>query len=378
MKRRPMPLFEETSRTIFQRLDNWSSIVERLADLRLKNREVIQLAIVGSRQKLPELLASKRESPVTSIKLVKTSEHLWLFRFTRKFGGVKPQNISGEFLIVRHEQPNMYIVLFIAEARVWRDGILPLLDSLYPKAVRPFLTQKELHTLIRNVQTAIRGQQNRLRILELSSKKRLTGVARKRFQSVREWTDADVDSVFEEAREQNVWFQRVGFEVVAEKSGRISSTGIRGKLSKYGYFRCNGQFDLFERVLVEELLRFSAERLQFFSERDRVSTADHTPRPVQISYESEIFKSSKETKRLVESLRRFRHGTCTMLHANPYIHLSLVDNIDYSSADVWVLSQNQILIVPQMRASSAALKRIVNHIFEYFREGTISEFQTQT
>lgn len=353
-------------------------MVERLANLRLKNRDLIQLAIVGSRQKLPELLASKRESPVTSIKLVKSSEPLWLFRFTRKFGGVKPQDITGEFLVVRHEQPNMYIVLFVADTRFWRDGILPLLDSLYPKAARPFLTQKELHRLIKNVQTAIRRQQNRLRILEFSAKKRLTGVARKRFQSVREWTDADVNSVFEEAREQNVWFRSVGFEVVAEKSGRISSTGIRGKLSKYGYFRCNGQFDLFERVLVEELLRFSAERLQFFSERDRVSTADHTPRPVQISYESEIFKSPKETKRLVESLRRFRHGTCTMLHANPYIHLSLVDNIDYSSADVWVLSQNEILVVPQMRASSDALKRIVNHIFEYFREGSISEFQTQT
>jgi hypothetical protein len=377
MKRRSMPLFEETSRSIFQRLDDWSSMVERLANLNLKHKEVIQLAVIGSKQGLPELLASKRTSPVTSIRLIKSSDSLTLFRFNRKIGGVKPQNISGEFLVVRHNQANMYIVLFVAEPRVWRDGILPLLESLYPKAARPFLTQIELHRLVRSIQTAIRKQANRLRVLEFSAKKRLTGLARKRFQSVREWTDADVDSVFEEAREQNVWFRSVGFELVAEKGGRISSTGVRGKLSKYGYFRCNGQFDLFERVLVEELLRFSAERVKFFSERDRVSTADHTPRPVQITYESEVFRSSKETKRLVESLRRFSHGTCTVLHANPYLHLSLVDNIDYSSADVWVLSQNEILVVPQMRASGAALKRIVNHIFEYFREGSISEFQAQ-
>jgi len=37
-----------------------------------------------------------------------------------------------------------------------------------------------------------------------------------------------------------------------------------------------------------------------------------------------------------------------------------VDNLDYSSADVWVVSQNQILIVPQLTASAAGLKRIVN------------------
>jgi len=79
----------------------------------------------------------------------------------------------------------------------------------------------------------------------------------------------------------------------------------------------------------------------------------------------------------VEALGRFPHGTCTILHANPYVHLSVVDNLDYSSADVWVVAQNQILIVPQLKASAAGLKRIVNHIFEHFREGKLSEYQGQ-
>jgi hypothetical protein len=79
----------------------------------------------------------------------------------------------------------------------------------------------------------------------------------------------------------------------------------------------------------------------------------------------------------VEAMQKLKHGTCTVLHSNPYVHLSLVDNIDFSSADVWILSQNQILIVPQLRASEAALKRIVNHVFEQFREGRISDFQAQ-
>ena len=79
----------------------------------------------------------------------------------------------------------------------------------------------------------------------------------------------------------------------------------------------------------------------------------------------------------MDALGRFGHGTCTVLHGNPYVHLSIVDNLDYSSADVWVVSQNQILIVPQLTASAAGLKRIVNHIFEHFREGQLSEYQGQ-
>ena len=88
-----------------------------------------------------------------------------------------------------------------------------------------------------------------------------------------------------------------------------------------------------------------------------------------------FLKSKDQTKRLIAAMQKFRHGTCTILHANPYVHLTMVDNKDFSSADLWVLSQDEILLVPQIRSSAVALKRIVNHIFENFREGKISEYK---
>jgi hypothetical protein len=216
-----------------------------------------------------------------------------------------------------------------------------------------------------------------LRVLELSSKKRLLGASRKKFESVREWTDADLDAVFEEARERNVWFRSVGFEFASEKDGRVLSTGTRAGISKYGYFYCNGDFDVFERTLVQDLLVFSSNRLKFFTGRDRATTVRHSPHPLQITYSVPIFRESDQGKRLVESMKKFKHGTCSVLHANPYIHLSVVDNKDFSSADLWVLAQDHILLVPQLRASAAALKRIVNHIFENFKEGQLSDYKEQ-
>jgi hypothetical protein len=159
--------------------------------------------------------------------------------------------------------------------------------------------------------------------------------------------------------------------------GHIASTGVHAKLSKYGYFRCNQDFDLFERTVIRDLVRISAQRLKFFSNRDRLSTKNHAPSPVQIEYDFEAFKTPEQAKRLVDAMRRFKHGTCTLLHANPYVHLSVVDNIDFSSADLWVLSKNEILLVPEITASDVALRRIVNHIFENFREGKISEIKEQ-
>jgi hypothetical protein len=43
-----------------------------------------------------------------------------------------------------------------------------------------------------------------------------------------------------------------------------------------------------------------------------------------------------------------------------------------SAADLWVLKNDEILLVPQIKASEAALKKVVNYIFEEWREGSVS------
>lgn len=372
MRRRPLSLFDKSSDTLFRDAHTWEALVAGLRDLRLEKNELIQAVAVGSHENLRQLLSEHADS---GLRRLAENGDLSLFEYQRRFGRDNQHKVVVRFAVTKPSPEPISLFLFVAHTRQWRHGILPLIESLYPRAARPFLTQQELHTLLRNLQRSISPQG--LRVLEFSSKKRLAALARKRFQSVREWTDADLDSVFKDARERNVWFRSVSFDVVAEKNGQLNSTGVHGQLSKYGYFSCSGGFEIFEKTVIRQLLQIGAERLKFFSDRGRSSTPYHSPRPLQIQYETDIFRSADQPKRLVEAMRRIKHGTCTVLHANPYIHLSVVDNVDYSSADLWVLSQNQILIVPQLKASEAALKRIVNHVFEHFSEGSISEFQDQ-
>jgi hypothetical protein len=373
MRRKPLSLFDKTTATVFQGVHTWDALSENLRTLHLDKNELIQVVAVGSNGSLPELLLSNfAPSGLTHLG---TNGNLSLFEYHRRFGRQDEKRITVQFAVARPMPEPIYILLFVAQPQCWRNGILPLTESLYPRAARPFLTQSELHEVMKNLQrlTQPRG----LRILEFSSKMRLTATARKRFQSVREWTDADLDSVFRDARERNVWFRSVSFDIVADRDGYVVSTGIQAKLSKYGYFSCTGGFELFEKSVLRRLIQIGAERLKFFSNRDRLGTAHHALKPLRIEYEMDVFKSAEQSRRLVEAMQRLKHGTCTILHANPYIHLSIVDNIDFSSADLWVLSQRQIILIPQLKASEVALKRIVNHIFEHFREGTISELQEQ-
>lgn len=369
-KRRGDPLFERTSDAAFEGAAGWEDLIARFGNLRLSKGEMIHVAVVGSDGNLGDTLTAA-DGP-TGLRLVGSMNGLSVFEYRRRFGRQRQHSLSGRFAVA-DVGDNIYLVVFVAGPAFWRDAVLPLVESLYPSAARPFLTQSELHQLLRIAQRGVQPQ--RLRVLEFSSKKRLGSGARKRFESIREWTDADLDAVFREASDRNVWFRSVSFDLVGERDGQLVSTDIRGMVSKYGYFSCNGRFDLFEQTVVRHLVQLAAERLKFFSRRDRAHSAGHAPRPLQIRYDVDVFKSSDQARRFVEALSRFKHGTCTVLHANPYVHLSIVDNLDFSSADLWVLSHNEILLVPQIQASVAALKRIVNHIFENFREGKISEFQ---
>lgn len=371
VKRKSPSLFEYTSETVFQGLSTWGQLVERLEDIRLRGHELIQVVVLGSDRDLPALLRSSLAPP--GIRHSHSSPEISLFEYQRRYGRDQHHTASGRFVLARTARKTMYLLLFVAEPRYWRTAILPLTERLYPRAACPFLTQGELHQLLRNTQRSASPQ--RIRVLEFSSKKRLGLGSRKRFQSVREWTDMELESAFEEAKERNDWFRSVYFDIVGEKDTRLVSTGVFARLSKYSHFYCNGRFGLFEGTLVREVVEIGAERLKFFSNRDRLSTSDHAPVPLEIQYPLDVFRSSDQAKRLIAAMQKFKRGTCTVLHANPYVHLTIVDNRDFSSADLWVLSQDRILLIPEIRASAVALKRIVNHIFENFREGRISEFK---
>jgi hypothetical protein len=57
------------------------------------------------------------------------------------------------------------------------------------------------------------------------------------------------------------------------------------------------------------------------------------------------------------------------------VHLSVIDYFDGSTFDLWVFDANQLIIVPQMKGSIPAIKRLVNHIFDTYAEGAIKDYQ---
>jgi hypothetical protein len=367
MKSKPLPLYDRSAQELLSAVGSWEELARRVHDLRTGPNQFLQVAVVGCREDLPLVLQSRRAP--SGLRLLQATGAVSRFAYTHRPGR---RVVSGEFAVVRPDTPPIYAIVFVNARSFWRLAVAPLIDSLYSRVASPFLTQSELQDILRAVNNA--SQPGGIRILEHSSKKRLAPGARKKFQTIREWTDESLESAFTAAKETNNWFRSITFEIVRRVDGRSVSTGSKCVISKYGYVACNQDLKMYFDLVLNQVITIAGQRLEFFSHRDRVSTANALPRPLEIHYEIDALRNVEQTKKLVAVLRKFRQGTCTVLHANPYLHLSVVDNLDFSSADVWVLSPRQIIVVPQIRASEPALKRIVNHIFENFREGKLSEY----
>ena len=85
-----------------------------------------------------------------------------------------------------------------------------------------------------------------------------------------------------------------------------------------------------------------------------------------------VFEDSNTNEDFISALKKIPHFGYSVMHSNPYIHMSLLDYKDGSSFEILVHEPNKIVILPQIRASSVSLERVIGHISEKFGEGDSS------
>lgn len=249
-----------------------------------------------------------------------------------------------------------------------------LARSLYPGVVPIFFSQEEMAGLLRGAKRILPNA--RLRITGHSRKKRLKTGTRRKYESSRTRTERTLEAVFKEAEEQNYWFQSVSFDYVPEGGLSIADRVLASAtLSKYGTLFCSAHFDRFYHGVVERMARIADKKMNFFGNRSRHLTEKFEAKPISITFDSPAFRSLNDNKNFINILRKMPRASCSVLHSNPYVHVSVMEREDNSGTDLWVLKNDEVLLVPQLTASEAALKRLVNYIFEEWREGTIADPQ---
>lgn len=288
--------------------------------------------------------------------------------------------IKGDFLILKHQiQNNIYILVTHENVHFFNGGIMSFFNRFYPLISRTFLDSLYIQKLLVNLESGL--SDDKIRITRLVTKSWVKNIdAKKRVESDVKWTDLPFREAFQKVLDNEEWIKSIDFTISRDPNKRdltIPSVFTSSKLFKIyrdTRFQCSSNFSQFFDRIIEGMVNKAAESFTMFDNRARTKEENFETKPLAIEYDIDIFKEKSQNKRLIDVLQGIKNSSLSVFHANPYLHVSYVDYHDGSSYDIWVLSNNKISIIPQIRSTPAALDRLCEGIFTGFREGTIKEF----
>ena len=108
--------------------------------------------------------------------------------------------------------------------------------------------------------------------------------------------------------------------------------------------------------------------------RQRSAQESYKSRPIAIQYSYGLFRKRGSLERLERTVRRYPQASVSVVGREDYFHAAVTDFADGSSFDLWCLSLDKIVIVPQVRSTPRALQRLVAYLCESFHEGDVIEF----
>jgi hypothetical protein len=350
--------------------------------LRTSDKNKITCQVVTSKFDIVELLNSNKDREF-SITERKTGEDIHFFSIQRKLRR-DSEIISGNILVIKYSLPNVYIIVTHENTKFIHKCLFRLLDSYYPKVSRMSMDSKYIYEILKKLNSTLENKN--IRVLKVIKKGWVKSeFAKKKIESDIKWTDLSFDEVFQALSESEEWIKSIDFAISRRRNKEPSYlednqsffTGYSDnyRISREGLFKCNQNFAQMYAIIIEELAKKASFNFELFNNRNRNKEEKFDPKPLLIQFDFDIFRDKIENKRLMNVLNKIAYSSLSVFHGNPYFNATYVDYRDGSSYDLWVLSNDCITIVPQMRSTPASLDRLCESIFTGFREGVIKDFE---
>jgi len=286
----------------------------------------------------------------------------------------RPIRKEGRFFVYAHRQyANVYIAMTIEPTEFVSHGLVPVLKGKYPQIIRPFVAHERMKRMLVEFKEAnqfadliITRASQRLRFKEEGKHKRVMPVV--------SWPDMSLEEAFAWVHENDGWFQSIHFQA------KDTMGCVRAKVSitRSGAIRADRLFGLAFAGFLQPVCKNHYENVILFSGRSRRDHLRLLSRPLAIEFNTAQFAEVTENAKFIQAMKKMRTASVSVLHGNPYINMSVLDYYDGSTFDVWVLSEDHLVIVPQMKATVAAIKRLINHIFDTYAEGEIRDYAEGT
>lgn len=349
---------------------NNKSLIEGIDSL-LGSYELNVKSIPFSSNRHPAEWFPKISNKSRKIRILKKYDGIQLFQMTYSYKeGNEEKEEKGKFFIYEHPEYNkVYVAITIESSNFFRRAMLPFFNGLFPHIIMTFITHKRLRKLLEKFQ--VENQFSKLIITRASQRFRFNEKGKdKKVVPMVSWPQMDLNEAFNWVYQNNGWFQSLQF-----KASGVTSSIREISFTRQGIVRTTHLFSKVFKSFVLPVCKTIYENIEFFGNRSRRENRNLSARPLTIDFGIEQFANSSENMKFIQSLKRINKASISVLHGNPYIHLSVVDYFDGSTFDFWVLNSNQLVIVPQMKASIFSIKRFINHVFDTYAEGDIKDYK---
>lgn len=261
--------------------------------------------------------------------------------------------------------PSLFMIASDSKCAIFKNLVNRIVSYNYPLLSQVFLKDSEMKQLFSRVE-----EQDKVRTMIY----KISYYSRTKQQKSLAWTGRPkrpYDEVFADLEEEDAWIKRIDFDApiqVMEKNAPKLIMLFDGSISRNCYFKIKEGLNDFYRCIIKRSVEMIVERLGYLQKRSE--SADNVrPEPLVIQFNEPIFKDEGWNEKFIENMAQLKNISITELHKNPYMHLSILDYLDGSSYGVWIVSDNEINIIPQARATVASMTRLLNHIYEKVKEG---------
>ena len=345
---------------------NHESIDSILAHIsNIINFRKVNFALIFSKSEILETLTHYPEDFHVETKF---SESLFTVKVIRSVG--KNNYDHAQAVFVRLSVPQLYLLISDYKPALFKSLILKLINFNYPLLSRIFLRNVEIHQIF----SSMKRQENiETRILRALFYSRLQND--KQDKDLK-WTNRQFQEVFDSINEQNGWIRKIGFRSYTIKKKDISylTKIFEGSISSDCHFIVRGNFEIYKKYFLFPMIGIIENRFNYLQVRSKRAT-DRLSEPLVIRFDEAIFGDKEWNGKFIEIMSEMKNVSITEYHTNPYIHISLLDYQDGSSYGIWIVSDDEINIIPQVRASVASMNRLLSYIYERIKEGDSIEYK---
>lgn len=284
---------------------------------------------------------------------------------------------SGSLLVVQAGTPQVHLAI-THEGPSFVNTLPSVLGRMHPCAFVPHFSSAEIRSMLELLESKTGLTLTTMRIAAhkrigrkaayVRRAKKLRASADHRESGIT-YTGVPYREAIESAAENDQRIDKAGFVLSEGEDVRLE-----GHLSREGMFKFRHSFLIFKRHVLPHVLSLTRSRFAMYSNRSREDNGGDVS-PLIIKLESGRLDDHEQNRKFVEAVQGMKHTSYGIYHEGSYVNMSLVDHMDGSTFEIWVVSPDVITIVPQLRATQASLFRLIDHIFERFQEGDVLEYE---